>query len=78
MSLEKIYGISTEILKKMLDNGDLPCSVIRRHEVYDYYLQYKNSNPSKGRTEIYNDLADHFRLSESSIKQIVLNLDKKS
>lgn len=78
MSLEKIYGLTPPMVKKMVNNGDLSCAVVRNYEIYDHYLQYKAAHPNKNFREIYNDLADHFKLSASTVRQVISNLDKKS
>lgn len=39
MSLAKKYGLSEETFKKMVQDGILPCSIVRHNEMVSFYSQ---------------------------------------
>lgn len=78
MSLDKKYQIPAETIKNMVKDGVISFTAVRNHEIYDYYLSYKASNPSKCTMDIYQEVADHYSLSGDSIRVIVTSFVKKS
>jgi hypothetical protein len=78
MSLEKKYQIPAETIKKMVNDGIISCSVNNQYEVFDFYQQYKNSNPCLKLYEIEIDVADKFKLAPRTIRHIIYTIGKKS
>lgn len=77
MSLEKVYGLSSATVKKLVDNGRMSYCAVRDHEIYDEYLAHRIKNPSKNLYEIYDDLGDHFRVSACTIRKAIDKVDKE-
>lgn len=78
MSLENRYNIPKETVKEMVQDGVISCSVARHFEIYDHFLNYRSSHPGKSMYDCFFEVAQQLKVSESTVKQVVYKLDKKS
>jgi hypothetical protein len=74
MSLSNKYNIPQSTVNKMVKDGVISCTWPRYEEVYDMYKSYSSSGKTK--TEIYYEIAERTRISEHTVKMIVLKMDK--
>jgi hypothetical protein len=74
MTIANKYNIPVDTIKKMVNDGILPCQTHRNDEIYTMYSKIKNSGISK--EKMYLDIAAHFKVSESSVRQVVKRIDK--
>lgn len=74
MSLSNKYNIPQETVNKMVKDGVISCTWPAYEEIYAMYQGYSHSGMTK--TEIYYQIAEKKNMSESSVKQIILKMDK--
>lgn len=80
MSLEKKYNIPADIVKKLVNDGVISCSVIRHFEIFDAYTNFVASGKAQGKSnpDVYYELGQQLGVSDSTVKQIVYKLGKIS
>lgn len=74
MSLSNKYNIPQETVNKMVQDGVISCTWPAYEEIYAMYKGYSASGKTK--TEIYYEIAERKNMSESSVKHIILKMDK--
>lgn len=78
MSLSQKYNVPRETIQKMVNEGVIPTSVVRYHEVYDHYKTIKSASPGRSDASIFVDMSIQMNISEASIKKIVYQMGKRS
>jgi hypothetical protein len=76
MSLADYYGLPESVVKKMISNGHISCSVVSHFEMYEAYKKLLGTGLTKD--QIYTEVSGQFRVSYSTVKLAVWNIDKKS
>jgi len=74
MKLSNRYNIPQETIDKMVRDGVISTSWPMYENVYNIYLTVKNSGLNRG--EIYLEVAERAKISESTAKHIILRMDK--
>lgn len=77
MSLENRYGVSKEVINKMVREGTIPCSVVRQHEILDRFKQMKSEDTTLSNLAIFRLIGDELNVSEKTIEKIVYTLQKR-
>lgn len=72
--LSNKYGVPEDTVKKMIRDGVIACSWSKYEEVYTAYQKLKNSGSPK--YKIYMDISIELGVSERTVKDIVLKMDK--
>lgn len=78
MSLDKKYQIPPDTIRNMVRDGVISFTTVRNHEIYDYFISFRSSNPSKSTMDLYQEVGDHYHLSSETIRVIVTGFVKKS
>lgn len=74
MILSNKYNVPQQTIDKMVKDGIIPANWPAYEEVYSNYLELKNSG--KTRTQIYLEVAEKSRMSQETVKKIILRLGK--
>lgn len=70
MSIAKKYNIPEQTVKDMVKKGVISCSIVRHYEIFEYYEQYYNSNPTLRAYEVLEHVGEHFKVSPETVKKI--------
>jgi hypothetical protein len=74
MKLSNKYNIPQEAVDKMIKDGIIGCQWPMYEEIYDLYL--KALNTGKTKTLIYYEIGEKKGIPETSVKAIILKMDK--
>lgn len=74
MSLSNKYNVPQETIKKMINDGVISCSWPKYEEIYAMYTNEVKTGKTK--TLIYYEIAEKKKMPETTVKSIILKMDK--
>lgn len=76
MILENRYGLSSDQVKRLVNDGIIPCSVVNHYQVFEQFERFKSECPSCSQADLFRRVEDRTGVDFWNVKKIVQKLGK--